>query len=79
MTDTKNKPKNTSKLAAKSEAELIKAVDSKREELRKFRFESSGSKVKNVKTGKALRREIAQNLTELNARRQNVGQTAQAK
>lgn len=72
MTDTKtkrNKQAAPSKLAAKSEAELIKSLAEKREEIRKFRFGSAGSKVKNVKTGRTLRKEVAQMLTELNARK----------
>jgi ribosomal protein L29 len=51
----------------KSEKELIKELADKREALLKFRFGASGSKSKNVKEGRQLRKEIAQILTALNA------------
>ncbi len=40
-------------------------VDKKREELRSLRFSASGSKNRNVKLARELRREIARALTEL--------------
>lgn len=52
-----------------SQAELVKEVANKREELRKFRFGSTGSKVKNVKLGRTVRKDIARFMTELNARK----------
>lgn len=42
-------------------------VADKREALRTFRFGSAGAKVKNVKEGKTLRRDIARILTVMNA------------
>ena len=59
-----------SKLAKKSEKDLIKEVDEKRKALREFRFSIAGTKTRNVREGRGLRREIAQRLTELNARKQ---------
>ena len=47
----------------KSIAELTKLVADKREALRKFRFGNAGSKSKNVKEGKGLRKDIARILT----------------
>lgn len=57
----KNLEKNTDK-------NLLKELTEKRENLRKFRFGLSGSKTRDVKVGKNLRKEIAQILTELNSR-----------
>jgi ribosomal protein L29 len=47
--------------------ELQKIAADKREELRALRFGGAGSKNKNVKAAKSLRREIARALTALNA------------
>ncbi|MEO8637546.1 MAG: 50S ribosomal protein L29 [Candidatus Taylorbacteria bacterium] len=52
----------------KKEEELVKLLDEKREALRNFRFAMAGSKQKNVKEGKGLRKDIARILTEVNAR-----------
>ena len=49
-------------------AELQKLVADKREALRTFRFEGAGSRTRNVREGRGLRREIAQILTQLRAR-----------
>ena len=48
--------------------ELQKLVADKREALRVFRFEGAGSRTRNVREGRNLRREIAQILTELRKR-----------
>ncbi|MEK7575276.1 MAG: 50S ribosomal protein L29 [Patescibacteria group bacterium] len=50
----------------KSAGELKGMLSEKREALRVFRFEVSGGKNKNVKTGRNIRTSIAQILTELN-------------
>ena len=50
-------------------AELSKALTDKREALRVFRFTGAGSRSRNVREGRGLRREIAQIMTELNARK----------
>lgn len=52
----------------KTEQELQKMVAENRSKLQAFRFAMSGSKQKNVKEGKGLRKEIARMLTELKAR-----------
>ena len=48
--------------------DLVKAVSDKREALRNFRFGEAGSRLRNVREGRTLRREIAQLLTELRSR-----------
>lgn len=55
-------------LKSKTEAELGKLLREKREELRKSRFASAGSKDRNVKRARDSRRTIAQVLTELQLR-----------
>ncbi len=52
-----------------SVADLTKLVQDKREELRSLRFSVAGSKNRNVKLGKTLKKEVARALTELNARK----------
>lgn len=52
----------------KTEKDLAKALVEKREALRKFRFGISGSKTRDVKEGRNLRKDIARILTELNNR-----------
>lgn len=49
-------------------AELNKTLTDKRESLRVFRFEGAGSRSRNVREGRELRKEIARILTELRAR-----------
>ncbi len=46
--------------------DLVKTLVEKREALRKFRFGEAGSKTKNVKEGKHIRKEIARILTVIN-------------
>lgn len=55
-------------LKNKNKEELQKLLDEKKEALQNFRFNISGSKQKNVKAGRDLRKEIAQILTEANSR-----------
>ena len=50
----------------KTEKELEKMVAEKRLALRNFRFSIAGSKNRNVKEGKVLRKDIARALTVLN-------------
>lgn len=52
----------------KNDKELDKVLIEKRTALRGFRFGIAGSKVRNVKEGRNLRKEIAQILTEKRAR-----------
>lgn len=50
----------------KSRQELIKSLGEKRETLRKVRFGSTGSKVRNVKKTSNVKKDIARIMTELN-------------
>ena len=52
----------------KTDALLRKELVENREGLRQFRFGIAGSKTKNVKEGRTLRKEIARILTELRHR-----------
>lgn len=47
----------------KTEEELKRLVEEKREALRTFRFSHAGGKIKNVKEGRAYRKDIARILT----------------
>ncbi len=51
----------------KTTGELKAKLAEKREAGRVFRFEMSGSKIKNVKAGRAVRKDIARILTAMNA------------
>lgn len=51
---------------AKTKSELKKLVDEKRDELRHFRFGSSGAKTKDVMHGRNVRKEIARIFTIMN-------------
>lgn len=52
--------------------ELLKTLEQKRSILRGFRFSVSGSKTRNVKEGRDLRKEIAKILTEVNRQMKEV-------
>ncbi|MCR4306515.1 MAG: 50S ribosomal protein L29 [Candidatus Yonathbacteria bacterium] len=52
----------------KSEKELQKELREKREALRAFRFGISGSKIKNMREGRNLRKSVASILTEIKKR-----------
>lgn len=56
-------------LKEKKIEELMKDLATRREELRGIRFNIAGSKARNVKQSKALRREVARILTEINRRK----------
>lgn len=49
----------------KSPQDLNKLIAEKRTAIRDFRFGSTGSKTKNVKLGRTLRKDIARIMTEL--------------
>ncbi len=49
--------------------DLHKEIAEKRESLRSFRFGEAGSRTRNVREGRNLRKDIARMLTELNARK----------
>ena len=51
-----------------STEKLLALVKEKREALRVFRFGGAGSRTRNVREGRTLRRDVAQILTELKAR-----------
>jgi len=57
-----------SDIKKQSTENLQKDVVEKREALRVFRFDESGSRTRNVRSGRNLRKEIARILTELNDR-----------
>ena len=52
----------------RSKEELQKTLGTLREKLQAFRFATAGSKAKNVKEGKSIRKDIARTLTALNQR-----------
>jgi len=58
-------------IKSKTEKDLQKELSKKRELLREFRFGLSGTKVKDVKEGANIKKDIARILTELNARRKD--------
>jgi len=51
-----------------STEDLLRIVAEKREAVRVFRFGGAGSRVRNVREGRNVRREIAQILTEVRSR-----------
>lgn len=59
---------NMKELREKNDADLVKLVAEKREELRKLRFGAGGAAMRNVHAGKNLRQEVAQILTEITSR-----------
>lgn len=50
----------------KSKQDLLKVLGERREDLRKLKFGTSGSKTRNVKSGANMRKDIARIMTELN-------------
>ena len=56
-------------IKTKTPADLAKLVAEKREALRAFRFGGAGAKTKNVREGRALRKDVARILTALNSAR----------
>ncbi|MDO8552362.1 MAG: 50S ribosomal protein L29 [bacterium] len=56
-------------IKTQSTEELLRIVAEKREALRVFRFGGAGSRVRNVRDGRNMRREIAQILTEVQSRK----------
>ena len=58
--------KNMKDLANKSVKDLIRTLNEKKEALRNFRFGNAGSKSRNVKEGRTLRKDIARIMTALN-------------
>lgn len=56
-------------LKNRSVEDLQKDIADKREALRVFRFGGAGSRSRNVKEGRTIKKEIARLLTELNTRK----------
>jgi len=52
----------------KTEKEIVKLLNDKREALKNYRFAISGSKTRNVREGRNTRKEIARLMTELSGR-----------
>ena len=55
-------------LKEKNKNDLMKILREKQEALRAFRFGIAGSKMRNVREGRAIRKEIARIQTELSSR-----------
>ncbi len=55
-------------LKKKTDKELEKMLAERREDRRKFRFDISGSKIKDVREGNNARKDVARILTELRSR-----------
>jgi len=53
----------------KTDQDLHKVLSEKRAGLRSFRFGLSGSKTKNIKKGKEIKKDVARILTELHNRK----------
>lgn len=62
----------------KSDKDLLKALGEKREEQRHFRFGTAGAATRDVRAIRSGKREIAQILTELNARNRRMADEAKA-
>ena len=60
----------TKEIKGKEKNDLEKLLLEKQKALRLFRFGVAGSKAKNVKEGRNLRKDIARILTEVNARKE---------
>lgn len=56
----------------KTPADLLKLLADKRESLRVFRFGGAGAKTKNVREGRAIRKDVARILTALNSTKTKV-------
>ena len=54
---------------SQSDVNLRESLATKRDELRQFRQGTAGSRTRDVKAGRTLRKDIARILTELTARR----------
>ena len=52
-----------------TEKELEKMLEEKRQAVRQFRFDITGSKAKNVKEGASMKKDVARIMTELGTRK----------
>lgn len=59
---------NMKEITSKTPSDLEKLLGEKREALRNFRFGGAGAKTKNVREGRAIRKDIARVLTALRAK-----------
>jgi ribosomal protein L29 len=59
-------------ISNKTQADLAKLASDKREFLRVFRFGAAGAKTKNVKEGRAIRKDIARIMTAMNAKKAQI-------
>ncbi len=59
----------TKDITTKTSADLTKMLSEKREALRVFRFGGAGAKAKNVREGRAIRKDIARIMTSLNVKK----------
>lgn len=59
--------------------DLLKEIAEKRDALRAFRFGEAGTRTRNVREGRTLRREIARLLTEVNSRGKGGAVASEAK
>jgi ribosomal protein L29 len=57
----------TKEFATKTVTDLAKMLADKREALRVFRFGAAGAKAKNVREGRAIRKDIARIMTAMNS------------
>ena len=55
----------------KTLADLAKMLAEKRESLRIFRFGAAGAKTKNVKEGRAIRKDVARIMTAINSKKED--------
>jgi ribosomal protein L29 len=62
-------PKEKNTLKDKKDEELKALIQEKREELQKIRFGQTGAQSKSAQSANKLRKEIAQGLTEVRARK----------
>ena len=60
--------KNMDGIRKKSDADLVKEIVRLRDSLKDFRFGVAGSKIRNMKEGRNLKKDIARHLTERSAR-----------
>ncbi len=56
-------------ITTKTAPDLMKMLSEKKELLRVFRFGTAGAKAKNVKEGKAIKKDIARIMTVLSSKR----------
>ena len=61
----------SNELKKMSDKELMKLLGEKQKAVRQFRFDVTGSKVKNLKEGSSMRKDVARILTELTLRGTN--------